>query len=53
VDKKIWKIYLEENSEGFASLLFMDHANMHVKENIIEEIEKFDTKSINNDLIYK
>ena len=43
MDKKIWKFYLEENSEGFASFLFMVHASMHVKENIIEEIEKFDT----------
>ena len=41
--KNIWKIYLDENSEGFPSLLFMDHASMQVKENIIEEFEKFDT----------
>ena len=34
---------LEEYIEGFASLLFMDHASMHAKENIIEEFEKFDT----------
>ena len=40
--EKIWKIYLEENSEGFASLLFMEHVSMHVKDTIIEEIEKYD-----------
>ena len=26
-----------------ASLLFMDHANMHLKDTIIEAIEKYDT----------
>ena len=36
--EKIWKIYLEENS-----LLFMDHVSMHIKDTIIEAIEKYNT----------
>ena len=30
--ERIWKLYLKENSEGFASLFFMDHPSMHLKD---------------------
>jgi len=41
--KRIWKIYLKENREGFANLLFMDHASMNLKDTIIQDIQKYDT----------
>ena len=39
----IWKLYLKENSEGFTSLLFMDHPNIHLKDKFIEAMEKCNT----------
>lgn len=36
---RIWKLYLKENSEGFASLLFMDQVSKHLEDTIIKQLK--------------